>query len=76
MNKKIINAIFGIVLDLFIGLLLIGTLVRVAFSLLFSWGDSAPSLGIWTEAVKIIGLTILTTYYTTRWSMGNNHKSE
>lgn len=74
--KKIIGAVFGVALGLFIGLLIVGTFVRLIFSLMFGWGDSAPTWGMWTEAVLIVGITILITFYTTKWSMGNNSRSK
>jgi hypothetical protein len=67
--KKIISAIFGLALGLFTGLLIIGTVIRLIFSLVFGWGDSAPMWGVCVEAAVIVVTTIFTTYHTMRWSL-------
>ena len=64
---KIVNHIFGIVLGLFLGLLIFGTIIRLTFSFLFGWQDSAPFWGILIEVGLIIGVTALTTFHTTNW---------
>lgn len=68
--KKIFSAILGLALGLFTGLLIIGTVIRLIFSLVFGWGDSAPMWGVCVEAVVIVVTTIITTYHTMQWSMG------
>jgi hypothetical protein len=68
--KKIQSAIFGIVLGLFVGIFVIGTLIGLLFSPIFGWGDSAPIWGVWAETVIIIGITILSLYYSIKWTMG------
>jgi hypothetical protein len=39
--KKIVSAVLGIVAGLFVGIIILGTLIRVTFSSIFGWGDSA-----------------------------------
>ena len=68
--KRFLSGIFGIVLGLFVGILLMGTLIRPIFSFIFGWGDSASIWGVWTEAVIIVGITILSVYFSVKWTMG------
>jgi hypothetical protein len=68
--KAVLSALFGVVLGLFVGILVIGTLIRLVFNLIFNWGDSAPVWGFWTEAIIIFGGTILSLYYSIKWTMG------
>jgi hypothetical protein len=68
--RKFLSAIFGIVLGLFVGILVMGTLIRLIFSFIFGWGDSAPMWGVWTEDVIIVGITILSLYFSVKWTVG------
>ena len=68
--KKIIGAIFGFILGLFLGLMIFGTIIRLTFNLLFGWGDSGPIWGVFIETAMILVVTIITTFYATRWGMG------
>jgi len=68
--KDLLGAIFGVVLGLFSGLLIIGTLIRPLFSQLFGWGDSAPMWGVWTEAILIVAATMFITFHTVKWGTG------
>jgi len=69
--KKILSAIFGIALGLFVGIFVIGAVIRILFYLIFGWGDSAPFWGLLVESIIIIVSTILSVYYSIKWTMGS-----
>jgi hypothetical protein len=73
--KTFLSAIFGIALGLFVGILVMGTLIRLIFSFIFGWGDSAPMWGVWTEGIMIVGMTLASLYFSVKWTMGTNKKS-
>ena len=70
MSKKILNVIFSIVLGLFIGIIVIGTLIHLLFYVVFGWGDSGPLWGVVIETLMIIGVTISSIYYSLKWTAG------
>ena len=68
--KVILGALFAIVSGLFVGIFIIGTIIRLIFNFIFHWGDSAPIWGVWTETIIIIGGTALSLYYSLKWLIG------
>lgn len=68
--NKLVSACLGIAVGLFVGILILGTLVRVIFSSIFGWGDSAPEWGMWTEGIITAGITVTSLYFSLKWTMG------
>jgi len=52
---KILSVFLGLLSGIFLGLVILGTLIRVLLDLLFGWGDSGPNWVVWL----IIFVTIL-----------------
>ena len=56
---RLATVIWGVVFGLFVGLLLIGTFLRVIFDLIFHWGDIGPEWVGWLifliTAITIVG---------------------
>ncbi len=70
LTKKIVSAVLGITVGLFVGIIVLGTLVRVIFSMIFTWGDSAPIWGIWTEGILTLVITVASLYFSLKYTMG------
>ena len=56
---RLATVIWGVVFGLFVGLLLIGTILRVILDLIFHWSDTGPEWVSWlillTTAITIVG---------------------
>jgi hypothetical protein len=50
--KKIMSLVLGIVIGLFVGTIILGTLIRLTFSSIFGWGDSAPVMPVVNGKMK------------------------
>lgn len=68
--KKFISTGLGIAVGLFVGIFILGTMVRLIFSAVFRWGDRAPIWGIWTEGIIIVALTVLSLFFSLKWIKG------
>ncbi len=56
---KIYAIIVGIISGSFIGLLILNTIARILLSILFQWGDSAPTWGVWLSIIITFSLTAI-----------------
>jgi len=65
---KLGTIIWGIVFGLFIGLLLIGTILRIILDLIFHWGDSGPEWVIWFIAFTTLIAIIVSCYIFLKWT--------
>ncbi len=57
--SKIYATIFGVIFGLFIGLLVLNTIARISLSIVFQWGDSAPTWGVWLSIIITFSLTTI-----------------
>ncbi|OGP96445.1 MAG: hypothetical protein A2157_00900 [Deltaproteobacteria bacterium RBG_16_47_11] len=51
---KFVAIILGIVFGLFVGLLPIGTILRIVLSYIFHWGDSGPDWFYWFMILIVV----------------------
>jgi hypothetical protein len=56
---KLISVVAGAIVGLFVGLMVIGTLLRLLLDFLFGWGDSGPAWVTW-----VIGLATIASILT------------
>jgi hypothetical protein len=59
---KLVAVIWGVVFGLLVGLLLIGTILRVIFDFIYHWGNSGPEWVNWLIFL-ITAITILGSCY-------------
>ena len=64
------GAVLGIAVGLFVGIFVLGTVIRIIFSSILGWGDSAPTWGIWTEGILTAAVTVVSLYFSLKWTMG------
>jgi hypothetical protein len=64
---RIISICIGLVLGLFFGLIIFGTIIRIILDLLFHWGDSGPEWANWLIAVITCIFVFSGSYISVQW---------
>jgi len=59
MLLKTISVAAGIIVGMFVGLMVIGTLLRLLLDFLFGWGDSGPAWVTWVIAFATIAFILI-----------------
>lgn len=59
---RILSILFGACFGLFVGLIVFGTLIRIALNSIFNWGDSGPAWINWL-IIAVTGLSVFIGVY-------------